>query len=52
MDDNGVMYADKKKVKTDPLIGMYKAASELTNDVPIDKIMRHDNLYFPHTIEE
>lgn len=43
-----IMYSDKKKIKTDPLIGMYKAASELIPNVPVDKILRHDKLYYPH----
>jgi len=44
-----IMYADKKKIKTDPLIGLYKTASELnSNNVPIDKIKSYDNCYYPH----
>jgi len=43
-----IMYADKKMIKTDPLIGLHRVASELTSDVPIDKILRNDKYYLPH----
>jgi hypothetical protein len=43
-----VMYSDRKRVKEDPLVGTYKAASELISDVPIGKIKSHEKYIYPH----
>jgi hypothetical protein len=43
-----IRYSEKNKIKTDPKVTLYKYAAELTKNVPIDSIMRHDKLYYPH----
>lgn len=39
---------DKKKVKTNPLIGLYKILANLTNDYPKNEVLLHDKFYYPH----
>ncbi|GAJ02215.1 unnamed protein product [marine sediment metagenome] len=43
-----IWYFDKKKIKTNPLIGLYKIASFLTKNYPKEEIVRHEKLYYPH----
>jgi hypothetical protein len=43
-----IRYSDNKKIKTDPLIGIYKAASQLRKNIPVEKINTHEKLYYPY----
>jgi putative N-acetylmannosamine-6-phosphate epimerase len=43
-----IMYSEKKKIKTDPHYALNKFASNLTKEVPMDSIIAHEKLYFPH----